>query len=147
MEEGADLGPVPIPWWRFLLISAMLIALYFVIRAVSTPHQTHPALLVPAVLLGGAVGLLAGRREAAVLSSPTRTGHRGRRGRRAVSTPAARSYVAGLTGAGLILAQALSPGAMEWMLLGGLALMVGGAGHAWVMARHHERVGTSSPAG
>jgi hypothetical protein len=124
----------------------MLVALYFGIRAVSTPHQTHPTYLVPAILLGGAVGLVVGRRRRAVLRSPRRTGHRGRTRRRAVSGSVARSYVAGLTGTGLILAQALSPGAMEWMVLGTVALMVGGAGHAWVMARHYERDATD-PAG
>ena len=58
-----------------------------------------------------------------------------------MSKSAARSYVAGLAGAGLILAQVLSSSAMEWMMLGGVALMVGGAGHAWVMARHYAHLG------
>ncbi|RYU14340.1 hypothetical protein [Nocardioides iriomotensis] len=57
-----------------------------------------------------------------------------------MSKSSARSYVAGLVGSALILAQALSAGAMEWMLLGGVALMVGGAARAWVRARHQERV-------
>lgn len=60
-----------------------------------------------------------------------------------MSRSAARSYVAGLVGSALILAQSLPENAMEWMLLGGVALMVGGAGHAWVMARHYERAETS----
>ncbi|WP_426241369.1 hypothetical protein [Nocardioides sp. LHG3406-4] len=143
MEKGTDLGPVPIAWWRFLLVGAMCVALYFGIRAVSTTHQTHPAFFVPAILLGGALDLLAGRREVAVLSWPKRTGHRGRRSRRAVSKSAARSYVAGLVGAGLILARSLSSSVMEWMMLGTVALVVGGAGHAWVMERHYEQAGGS----
>jgi len=143
MEEGADLGPVPIPWWRFLGIGAMIVAFYVGVRAVAASPQTHPALLGPVIVLGGAVGLLVGRREAAVLRSPQRTGHRGRRSRRAVSKSAARSYVAGLAGTGLILAQALSSSAMEWLMLGGVALTVGAAGHAWVMARHYERTGAN----
>lgn len=143
MEEGADLGPVPIPWWRFMLIGAMLTALYFGVRALATYPQTHPAFIVPVTVLGGAVGLLVGRREAAVLCSRKRTGHRGRRSRRAVSKSTARSYLAGLIGTSLILARALSYSAMEWMMLGSLALMAGGAGHAWVMARHYERSGVS----
>ena len=57
-----------------------------------------------------------------------------------MSTSAIRSYVSGLMGSGLILAQALSASAIEWMLLGALALMAGGAGHAWVTARHYDRV-------
>jgi hypothetical protein len=59
-----------------------------------------------------------------------------------MSKSAARSYLTGLAGFGLILGQALSASAMEWMMLGGIGLMAGGAGHAWVMARHHERVET-----
>lgn len=58
-----------------------------------------------------------------------------------MSKTAARSSVAGLTGAGLVLAQALSAGAMEWMMLGGVALMAGGAGQAWVLTRLHEPAG------
>ncbi len=60
-----------------------------------------------------------------------------------MSKSATRSYVSGLIGSGLILAQALSASAIEWMLLGAFALMAGGAGHAWVMARHYDRVETS----
>ena len=57
-----------------------------------------------------------------------------------MSKSAARSYVSGLVGSSLILAQGLSASAMQWMLLGGVALMVGGAARALVMARHYERV-------
>lgn len=142
VDENAALGPVPVAWWRFLVLAAMLVALYFTIRAVSTAAQTHPALLVPGVLLGAAIGVLVGRGEAATLGAPERIGHRGRRRQRALPRSAARSAVAGLAGCGLILAQVLSTRAVEWVLLGGVALMVGGAGHAWVMARHHERVET-----
>jgi hypothetical protein len=141
MEEAASLGPVPIPWWRFLLVGAMVVALYVGIRALAVSPQTHPAMLGPVIILGGTVGLLVGRREAATLGSPERIGHRGRRSRPAMSRSAARSYLAGLVGTGLLLARILSASAMEWMMLGTVALMVGGAGHAWVMARHHEQAG------
>lgn len=82
------------------------------------------------MVVGGALGLLVGPREAAVLWSSERTGHRGRRRRRAISRSAAQSYVAGLAGASLILAQGVSSNVMEWVMLGGVALMVGAAGHA-----------------
>ena len=143
MEDAAESGPVAIPWWRFLLVGAMGAALYLGLRAVATPPQTHPALLGPVMVLGGAVGLLVGRREAGVMGSAKRLRHRGRGRRRAMSRSATRSYLAGLTGTGLILAQLLPANVMEWMALGLVALMVGGAGHAWVMARHHERAGTN----
>ena len=63
-----------------------------------------------------------------------------------MSKSTARSYLAGLIGTGLILALALPYSAMEWMVLGSLALMASGAGHAWVMARHYERTGASTAA-
>ena len=143
MEAGAGVGPVPVAWWRLLGLGAMMIALYFVIRNVTASQQTHPALLVPAVLLGGAIGAVAGRRGVAALMSPRQTGHRGRRRRRAGSKSSAPAYFSGLAGLGLILAQGLSAGAMEWVMIGGTALMSGGAGHAWVMARHYGRVESS----
>lgn len=140
VDEDAALNPVPVAWWRFLILAAMLVALYFTIRAVSEAAQTHPVALVPAILLGAAIGVLVGRREAASLGAPKRVGHRGRRSRGSQSKSAARSAVVGLAGCGLILAQVFSTSAMEWVSLGGVALMVGGAGHAWVMARHYEHV-------
>jgi hypothetical protein len=60
-----------------------------------------------------------------------------------MSRSAARSYLAGLVGVSLILAQSLSSTGFEWLTLGGVALMVGAAGHAWVMARHFNRAGVS----
>ncbi len=137
------MGPVPVPWWRYLLTSALMAAFYFGVRAVAAAPQTHPAFLGPAVVLGGAVGLLVGWREAAVLSSSAPTGDRRSRSRRAISKSAARSYFAGLVGIALILAQSLSSAGVEWLTLGGVALMVGAAGHAWVMARHYERARAS----
>jgi hypothetical protein len=142
VNKDADPGPVPVAWWRFLLLAAMVVALYFAIRAVSEPARTHPAVLLPGIVLGAAVGVLVGRRDAARLGASERIGHRGRRSRRPASRSAARSAVVGLAGCGLILAQVFSTSAMEWVLLGGVALMVAGAGHAWVMARHYERVET-----
>ena len=149
MDDAAVVGPVPIPWWRFLLLSGMGVALYVVVRAVATDPQTHPVLLAPAALLGGAVGLLVGRWDVAVLNRPSApgrgVGRRGSRRRTAMSKSAARSYLVGLTGLGLLLARALSPDVMEWMMLGLVALMVGGAAHAWVMARHYEHADAAEP--
>jgi peptidoglycan/LPS O-acetylase OafA/YrhL len=140
VNKDADPGPVLVAWWRFLLLAATVVALYFTIRAVSESDQTHPALLVPGIVLGAAVGVLVGRREAASLQASERIGNRGPGSRRPASRSAARSAVVGLAGCGLLLAQVLSTGGMEWVLLGGVAVMVGGAGHAWVVARHYERV-------
>lgn len=142
MGTASDEGLVPVPWWRYLLMCALIAGFYFAVRAVAESPQTHPALLGPAVVLGGALGVAVGRRGAALLAEPLRTGHRGRR-RRAGSRRTGGPYLAGLTGVGLILAQTLSSTGFEWVMLGGVALMVGAAGHAWVMARRYERAGVS----
>ena len=55
------------------------------------------------------------------------------RGRREPSASAARSAVVGLTGVGLILAQALSGSGMRWLLLGGIAFLTAGAARAWIV--------------
>ena len=165
MKRDAAAGPIALVWWRLLIVAAIFVAGYFAITVwlapVFEPIQTHPAVLVPVILLSAAAGVLIGRLEAASLrepkegdqgghrrgravpAAPGRPRHRGRRSKREVLKSASRFGLAGLTGCGLILAQVLPPSALEWLCLGGVSLMVGGAGHAWVMSRHYESVKTA----
>ena len=126
---------MPISWWRFLLITALIIGLYFAVRFIVTPPQTHPALLLPAILLGAVLGALVATWEA--------TADEGRRGdggsRRERTASEARWYLFGLTGLALVLAPLLPATTLEWLVLGLTALTAGGAGHAWVTARSRAR--------
>lgn len=133
MQPTDEPGPASISWWRFLLMTALVISLYIAGRSIVTPPRTHPALLLPTVLLGGVLGVLVAKWEA--------TGHnklRGSRGHRR-SASEARWYLFGLTGLGLVLSRVLPVAAWEWLLLGMAALGTGAASHAWMTARHHEQ--------
>lgn len=134
VQSTEETGPVPIPWWRFLLMTALITFIYFAVWYTVTPSRTHPAMLLPIIFLGAVLGILVAKWET--------TGHRDRGGPRRGhrrSASEARWYVFGLAGGGLVLAQMLPATALEWLALGLTALTTGGASHAWVTARHRER--------
>lgn len=132
MQPKSATGPAP-DAWRFVIMAASFIGLYFAVRLIVTPPRTHPALLLPAVLLGAPLGVLLAKWETAERSG--RWGHR--RGQRR-SAPEARWYVFGLAGSGLVLAQVFPSTALEWLALGLTALTASAAGHAWMTRRNHE---------
>jgi hypothetical protein len=119
--------PTPISPRRFMLMTAIAVGLYFLVRFTVTPTRSHPALLLVTIGLGAVAGLLVAKWEATRGRRPQQ-GHR-----RSVSD--ARWYVFGLAGAGLLLSQAIPPAALDWLPLGLTALTTGAASHAWLTAR------------
>lgn len=109
MTDSSPPGIAPARW---LLGALLLLALYLVYWSLLSDPTTHPLwllVMVPVAALAGAV-------HGQYLTSPGRQGSR--------HSTAETAGIVVLAGAGLVLAQTVSPAAMEWLGLGGALLLV-----------------------
>lgn len=108
---------------RMLAVAGMLVAVYFYGFFLGVPYRTHPLVLLVVVPAGWFLGVLSDRLGVGRLDRPRRA---------RLTDAAARTFVIGLIGSSLLLAQLLPVTAMEWLVLGALGLVVGAAGQKWV---------------
>jgi len=125
---GRHAGTAGVTWTggisaaRYLAMTGLAVALNLAV-AWAADVPVRPVLLA-LVLVGGlllGVGVAWWRPR----QRPAPGGTSGRGG------AAARGTLAGLTGAGLILAQVLDDGSVGWVMLGLCGLMVSAAGYSW----------------
>lgn len=117
----------PIAWWRWAIFAAAGSAVHLALPLWVDSAQRRPVLLV-AVLVGSAVvGVLMGRHDARRALRPRRADRAG--------LPGAGAVVVGLSGAALILAQALTEAVVLY-----LPLVVAACGAAGITgARSRDR--------
>ncbi len=114
---------------RYLVTTGLVLALYFAAEWVVPTFTARPGLLLATLLSAPVLGVLVAAWQAR--SRPRRTHGRTQR----LGTVGAGFGMAGLAGASLILAQALTAESAQWLSLGTCGLAAGAAGHAWFRDR------------
>ena len=121
--EG-DLDP------RRLLATAIIFVCFYLAMPLMLPEaEVQPWLLASALVGGVVVGVIV------ALFDNKRVGADRGRFKRSPAAVAVRTGMMGLIGVSLILAQSLSIVGVGWLVVGGAALMTGGAVHGWAKTR------------
>lgn len=124
-DERKDTVSAP----RYAGMTALVVALYFMAEWVVPMFSARPGLLLATVLTAPVLGVLVAAWQER--SRQRRTQRRTQR----LGTALAGIGVAGLVGASLVLAQALTAESAQWMFIGMGGLAAGAAGHAWFRDR------------
>jgi hypothetical protein len=99
----------PIAWWRWAIFAAAGSAVHLALPLWLDAAQRRPVLLVAVLVGGAALGVLMGRHDARRALRPRRADRAG--------LPGAGAIVVGLSGAALILAQALTEAVVPYVPL------------------------------
>ena len=124
-SQREDAVPAP----GYLATTGIGVALYFTAEWVVPTFTARPGLLLATLLSAPVLGVLVAAWQARSRQRPTH-GRTQRHG-----TAVAGIGMAGLAGASLILAQALTAESAQWLALGMCGLAAGAAGHAWFRDR------------
>jgi hypothetical protein len=120
-------GVVPAP--GYLVLTGLFLALYAAAEWVVPTFTAKPGLMLATVLCAPVLGVLVAAWQKR--SRQRRTPWRSQR----LGTAVVRIGMAGLAGASLILAQALTAESAQWMFVGMAGLTAAAAGHAWFRDR------------
>jgi hypothetical protein len=124
-EDSAGVVSAP----GYLVLTGLFLALYAAAEWVVPTFTARPGLMLATVLCAPVLGVLvaAWQRRSRQRRTPWR--------RQRLGTAMARIGMAGLVGASLILAQALTADSAQWMFVGMGGLTAAAAGHAWFRDR------------